>query len=98
MLRFAFAIFASAILATAYACSFDTDCYPGSQCVRKTGQIYGICVGGILPGNRNDRQPVQAPLDPNKTYGNTCSFDTECGPGSVCVKRIGIEGACMKQL
>ena len=46
---------------------------------------------------KNDQKPVTAPLDVNKTYGNTCSFDTECGPGSVCVKRGGIEGACMKK-
>jgi len=80
----------------ALACQFDTDCNPGSQCVKGNGQMYGACVGGISPGNKNDRQPVYAPLDVNKTYGNTCSFDTDCGPGSSCVKRGGIEGTCMK--
>jgi len=80
----------------ALACQFDTDCNPGSQCVKGNGQMYGACVGGISPGNKNDRQPVYAPLDVNKTYGNTCSFDTDCGPGSQCVKRGGIEGTCMK--
>lgn len=82
--------------ATIFACSFDTDCNPGSSCVKASGSIYGVCVGGISPGNSNDRQPVTAPLDINKTYGNTCSFDTQCGPGSVCLKDGGIYGTCMR--
>ena len=81
--------------ATASACEFDTDCYPGSACI-KNGGIYGVCVGGIAPGNDNDRQPAYSPLDPNRTYGDTCSFDTDCGPGSSCVKGNGIYGTCMR--
>lgn len=80
------------------ACSFDTDCQPGSRCAIKSGQIYGVCVGGISPGNSNDRQPVYSPTDVNRTYGNTCGFDTDCGPGSTCVKGSGsIYGTCMGQ-
>lgn len=81
---------------TIFACSFDTDCDPGSRCAKASGSIYGVCFGGISPGNSNDREPVKAPLDVNGTYGNTCSFNTDCGPGSVCVKRGGIEGVCMR--
>lgn len=81
----------------AWSCSFDTDCEVGSKCVKKGGSIYGVCVGGLSPGNDNDKVPVYAPLDINKTYGNTCSFDTDCGPGSECVKSNGgINGTCMK--
>ncbi len=87
-----------AYLSQALACSFDTDCQPGSRCVKSPGSIYGVCVGGISPGNRNDRVPVYDPLDLNGTYGNTCSFDTDCGPGSVCVKSPGsIYGTCMRR-
>src|SRR5262245_38429153 len=79
-----------------FACLFDTDCMPGSKCLKASGSIYGACVGGIFPGNRNDQQPVKAPLDLNKTYGNTCSFDPDCGPGSVCFKQSGsIYGTCL---
>ena len=78
----------------AFACSFDTDCQPGSQCLKASGSIYGVCAGGLSPGNSNDRQPVHAPLDVNQTYGNTCSFDTDCGPGSHCVNGSSIHGAC----
>lgn len=92
-------IFIAALLfpVTILACSFDTDCNPGSRCAKASGSIYGVCVGGISPGNSNDRQPVYAPLDVNRTYGNTCSFDVDCGPGSRCVKGSGsIQGACMR--
>lgn len=80
-----------------FACSFDTDCSPGNKCVKARGSIYGVCTGGINPGNRYDRAPVYSPLDPNKSTGNTCSFDTDCGPGSECLKGAGsIEGACVR--
>lgn len=78
------------------ACSFDTDCSPGSRCAKASCSIYGVCEGGISPGNSNDSQPVYAPLDINGTYGNTCSFNTDWAPGSDCVKQGGIEGVCMK--
>lgn len=82
----------------AWACSFDTDCQVGSKCVKKAGHIYGICMGGLQPGNTNDRVPVRDPLDPNRTVGNTCSFDTECGPGNICSKDRGaIKGACVRK-
>lgn len=79
------------------ACQFNTDCQPGSQCLKPSGQIYGVCAGGISPGNSNDRVPVRAPLDINNTYGDTCSFNTDCGPGSVCLKSGGINGVCVKR-
>lgn len=83
-------------LSDANACSFDTDCEPGSKCLKSSGSLYGVCAGGSSPGNRYDRAPVYAPTDPNRTYGNTCSFNTDCGPGSVCVKSGGIYGTCMR--
>lgn len=79
------------------ACQFSTDCQPGAKCVKKAGSLYGVCHGGISPGNRNDRAPGYAPLDTNRTYGNTCSFDTDCGPGSKCSKSGGIKGVCLKR-
>lgn len=79
------------------ACQFNTDCQPGSKCDKGSGSIYGVCVGGISPGNSNDRVPVYSPMDLNNTYGNTCSFNTDCGPGSECVKSGGIYGTCMKR-
>jgi hypothetical protein len=76
-------------------CMFDTDCQPGSSCIKRGG-LYGVCAGGLFPGNRNDNQPVYDPLDVNRTQGNTCMFDVDCGPGSKCVKGSGIHGVCMR--
>jgi hypothetical protein len=81
----------------AFACSFDTDCNPGSVCAKSPGSIYGVCAAGLFPGNAHDRQPVYDPLDSNRTVGNTCSFDTECGPGSRCMKGSSISGVCVKR-
>jgi hypothetical protein len=82
---------------SADACQFTVDCQPGSRCVKAPGALYGVCMGGLFPGNRNDQQPVYDPLDPNRTTGNTCSFDVDCGPGSRCVKGSGIEGVCLRR-
>lgn len=93
----AFLVIATLIPITSFACSFDTDCNPGSKCVKDRGEIYGICAGGLFPGNRNDQQPVRSSLDVNGTYGNTCSFDVDCGPSSKCAKERGaIDGVCVK--
>jgi hypothetical protein len=87
--------FASGI---ANACQFDTDCEVGSKCLKQSGQLDGMCVGGLNPGNRHDRTPYSNDLDINKTEGNTCSFDTDCGPGSKCMKGSGqIYGTCMRR-
>ena len=32
-------------VAPAAACMFDTDCKPGSKCVKASGSLYGYCVG-----------------------------------------------------
>ena len=81
----------------AFACSFNTDCDPGSKCAKSPGSLYGVCMGGISPGNKHDREPVYSPLDVNGTVGNTCSFDIDCGPGSKCAKSRGsIEGVCVR--
>ena len=74
---------------------FDTDCQVGSKCLKRSGQIYGVCIGGLSPGNANDREPVTNPLDLNGTFGDTCSFDVDCGPGSVCLKGRSIYGTCL---
>lgn len=96
-MKLALAICVLVITATAsLACSFDTDCQAGSHCLKSSGSIYGVCAGGLFPGNTHDQQPVHAPLDLDRTYGNTCSFDIDCGVSNRCVKSSGsITGVCM---
>ncbi len=37
-------------LNTCWGCEFDTDCNPGSKCLKSSGSMYGVCAGGISPG------------------------------------------------
>ena len=81
----------------AMACVSDTDCLPGSQCLKASGSMYGICTSGLSPDNSNDRQPVRDPSEGNRNYANTCSFDIDCSPGSHCSFQINSsDGLCMK--
>ena len=81
---------------SSFGCSFDLDCSIGSKCVKAAGNIYGVCAGGLFPGNSNDSQPVYDPLDLDGTYGNTCSFDLDCGTTNKCVKNgNSIDGVCV---
>ena len=113
IVRFFFVLTVTSVIASgSFACSFDTDCNVGSKCV-KNGGLYGVCQGGMSPGNAFDREPVYNPLDLNtgsrrngsdgdarnrmdsdRTYGDTCSFNTDCGVGSRCVKNGGLYGVC----
>jgi len=80
------------------ACTGDMDCQVGSKCVKSRGQMYGVCVGGMSPGNKNDQVPVYNPLEINRprTFGNTCSFNLDCGIGQKCVKELGkLDGVCL---
>ena len=89
-------IFSLLFSINSFACMFNTDCAIGSTCLKASGALYGICVGGMFPGNDNDNQPVYDPFDLDGTYGNTCSFDLDCGISNKCVKGQGqLYGTCM---
>src|SRR6476659_3881464 len=79
-----------------FACEFDVDCEPGSRCLKRSGSLYGVCAGGLFPGNSNDRVPVYDPLDLDNSVGNTCSFDIDCGVSNKCLKGSGIDGVCVR--
>ena len=82
--------------ASATACQFNTDCSVGSKCLKASGSIHGYCVGGMNPGNQNDRRPARNPFDSSGKQGNTCSFSTDCGIGQRCVKSSGqLRGVCL---
>jgi len=83
--------------AQAMACAFDTDCSPGSKCVKPSGKVIGFCTGGNFPGNKYDQKPYADPFDPNRSAGNTCSFNIECGPGNHCQIGLGINGVCVRK-
>jgi hypothetical protein len=85
----------SLLSGSAFACQFNTDCAVGSKCMKESGKLEGICMGGMNPGNNNDRKPYgqRGYGSSNENTGNTCSFDTECGIGAKCYKS-GIKGVC----
>lgn len=80
----------------AIACMFDTDCYPGSRCLKAAGALYGYCAGGLNPGNSYDSNRWDDPLDYGGTKGDTCMFSTDCFPGQKCIKSSGsLKGTCL---
>ena len=98
-MKILFALLLCIMPSAAFACMVTSDCEAGSRCVKPGGGLYGVCRGGLSPGNANDRQPVRAPsvLDLNGTYGNTCRFDIDCGMSSRCKRRSssGVLGTCV---
>ena len=80
-------------IAPAYACQFNTDCGIGARCIKQPGALYGICAGGVQPGNQWDQRPVRDLY--GGSTGNTCSFSYQCGPGHKCVKS-GLHGVCVR--
>ncbi len=86
----------SLLTSALFACQFNTDCNPGSKCLKSGSSLYGSCVGGISPGNSNDKKPVRYINDISGKKGNTCQFNTDCGLGGNCAKNSGsIYGTCM---
>ena len=89
-----FAILFSLLASPVWACMFSTDCYPGSVCVRGDAELYGVCTGGIRPGNAYDERPNPRRYGIEKPKGNTCRFNSDCGPGFQCVGQ-GVYGICV---
>jgi len=71
------------------ACQFNTDCEPGSRCVKQRCNLDGYCTGGLYPGNDDRRSAYRDPLDISDSVGDTCSFDIDSGAGARCAKRAG---------
>ena len=51
----------------------------GSKCQRPQGSLYGVCVGGRVPGNTYDRQPTSD----IKQQFSFWPFDSDFGSGRV---------------
>src|SRR5579871_1502602 len=84
-----FAVLFIALPAPASACVSFGDCAIGSKCIKRSGNLYGVCKGGPTPGNAHDKHPVYDPLDPDGTFGDACTFDSNCGVASRCARRRG---------
>jgi hypothetical protein len=89
-----------AISTAAVPCTFNTDCNVGSKCMKERLGAPGVCVGGLQPGRPKEQAPLPDYMrdfrDLNRTRGEQCSFNTECGVGSACVKESGkLYGVCI---
>lgn len=85
VIRYFTVLFLLSSTSVIFACQFDLDCGIGSQCVKTGANLYGYCVGGMNPGNSNDKNPAQK-VEPNQAG---CQFDNQCQIGSKCVKEQG---------
>ena len=66
LVRFWLLISVVVFSSSSFACQFDTDCSVGSKCTKDSPyDLYGICTGGMNPGNANDSKPIYNPLDLN---------------------------------
>ena len=63
--------------------------------MKEVGKREGVCMGGMNPGNRNDRNPYSNPMNSNSSVGNTCQYNTDCSSRERCVKERGLNGVCM---
>ena len=69
----------------ALACVFDTDCKPGFSCRN------GACSG--IEMNSGDVKP-SVPKERVKG-AKYCTYDSDCGEGSRCIKGSLLEGVCL---
>lgn len=96
--RFTLALlFILAFGSIAQACRTDLDCALGSRCLTPEFEIDGVCVGGMNPGNDNDRLPFRDPMDITGKIGSTCRFDIDCGADNICYKEGSIDGVCLPE-
>jgi hypothetical protein len=94
-------IFAVLLLSTAasYACRNDLDCGFGNKCVKPAGDfsLQGTCVTQVNQFGAPDPARFAQPISGTTTTIESCSFDTDCGLGAHCMKRVGqIYGMCVK--
>lgn len=76
-------------------CESNFDCEIGSKCVKEKPLEPGYCVGGMNPGNQNDRNPPRQ--DPyEKKKGSVCYYNADCDFGQKCLKESGkMYGVCI---
>jgi hypothetical protein len=84
LLAFVPVLIASAL--PAFGCITDVDCRLDSRCFKEPRELYGVCAGGLRPGNRNDKYPVRNLRDVEGTVGNTCLVNADCGSTNRCLK------------
>jgi hypothetical protein len=104
-------LFALALLASssAFACRYDIDCRPGAKCVKNSGNMFGACKSAGVIGDarmfeglergadKKGADRKQSKLNPNHTYSQSCTFDSECSLSYRCSRITGGRtGLCVR--
>lgn len=75
------------------SCSSDYDCALNSICVKEPMSNTGQCLVPVNEFGTPQIQPIQKRLDshnPNYEFKGQCMFDTECGIGFSCDKKLKV--------
>jgi hypothetical protein len=86
-------------LAAGQSCANNYGCLYGEQCVKGMYQSMGMCFQTVNQYGTREFKPQNVNNNSGVETGTSmCSWDTQCGLGFRCLKRLGeYKGHCFKR-